>query len=66
MIGEFLISLFATLSLSLSFSESLDLSLGASVQLEGKLVASTHPKQPVELVVSTVNVLGSCDNNVRS
>ena len=58
--------LFLLLSLSLSLSESLDLSLGASVQLEGKLVASAHPKQPVELVVSTVNVLGSCDNNVRS
>ena len=58
--------LFLLLSLSLSFSESLDLSLGASVQLEGKLVVSTHPKQPVELVVSSVSVLGSCDDNVRS
>ncbi|XP_019863373.1 PREDICTED: probable asparagine--tRNA ligase, mitochondrial [Amphimedon queenslandica] len=43
-------------------SESPEVSLGASVQLEGLLVTSSHPKQPVELAVSSINVLGSCDN----
>ena len=45
-------------------SESPDVSLGASVQLEGLLVTSSHPKQPVELAVSSINVLGSCDSHV--
>ena len=37
-----------------------------SVQLEGTLVPSTHPKQPVELSLSDINVLGDCDPQVNN
>ena len=41
-------------------------SVGMSVQLEGTLVPSTHPKQPVELSLSDINVLGDCDPQVNN
>ena len=41
-------------------------SVGMSVQLEGTLVPSTHPKQPVELLLSAIDVLGDCDPQVNN
>ena len=48
---------------SVAESELVQLTTGACVEIDGELVASPNPKQPVELRASAVRVLGPADRS---
>ena len=39
------------------------LTYGSSINVRGKLVQSIHPKQEVELIAETINLINSCDTS---
>lgn len=41
-----------------------DINYGSSIEAQGDIMQSTHPKQPVELQTSHVTLLGECNTEV--
>ncbi len=45
-------------------SDDVKITYGSSIEATGTLLQSTHPAQPVELLVSELQLLGECNTEV--
>lgn len=43
-----------------------EISIGCSVEVEGRLMESCHPGQTVEMKADTIRLIGPCDSHVSS